>query len=258
MAWAPVQPFGVQTTSRVASAAPSAVTLTTGNLVFVGVCWNAVGGTGITSLSDGTNTYTQIGTTQTVDANTRIAIFYAKNITGGTLTITFTPAANSFITICGEEYSGLDTSSPLDSSIPNTGTSTSITTTSCAVNNPNSLLVGFFGTNAGGSPSITGTSGTDRQKFTSSAGEPAALEDQTASSAAAVTWTYGASNAYAAMAASFKIVSGGPFPHYTRRRMHGGTLGMSGGARMRCDEGDWHKNREGIIVPKEARLYLPC
>ena len=87
---------------------------TAGNLNVVAVGWNDTTST-VSSVSDSRgNTYTQAGARRRA-RRMRQSIYYAKNIAGGsnTVTVTFNQAA-AFVDVRVLEYSGLDTSNPLD------------------------------------------------------------------------------------------------------------------------------------------------
>ena len=87
---------------------------TAGNLNVVAVGWNDTTST-VSSVTDTRgNTYIQAGTT-TTGTGMRQAIYYAKNIAAGsnTVTVAFNQAA-AFVDVRVLEYSGIDTSSPLD------------------------------------------------------------------------------------------------------------------------------------------------
>lgn len=100
--------------------------VTSGNLITV-LAQVHLGGVNTTlSISDGTNTYTRVDATRVnADANgtwMNAVGYYAKNVTGGTITITAT-VSSSANAIAGRllacEWSGADTSSPLDQATVN-------------------------------------------------------------------------------------------------------------------------------------------
>lgn len=93
-----------------------AITVTGGNLLFVFV---RLGGSFVTTtVSDGTNTWAQIaGASKQNDADAdSIYVYYAKNIAGGSTTVTIGPSSS--VTVRGHvvELSGADTTSPVDQS----------------------------------------------------------------------------------------------------------------------------------------------
>lgn len=96
-----------------------AVTLTgvtTGNLIVVGVSWDhGQNGTLGSVTDDQLNAYSVLDQGENVN-DQALGTAYAKNVTGGSVTITanFVGGNASFRRIVAGEYSGLDTSSPLD------------------------------------------------------------------------------------------------------------------------------------------------
>ena len=88
---------------------------TTGNLIYVAVAYS--GSTNPSSVTDSqSNTYTLIRTTHDATYDQSHTTYYAKNITGGTTpTVTVTWAASHDWEVLNVvEYSGLDTTAPLD------------------------------------------------------------------------------------------------------------------------------------------------
>jgi hypothetical protein len=71
-------------------------------------------------------------------------VFYAKNIAGGsnTVTVTFATAVNSFGAIYIHEYAGIDKASPLDVSTSAIGTSRAMSSGPVTTTNANDLLFG--------------------------------------------------------------------------------------------------------------------
>jgi hypothetical protein len=139
--------------SSVAVAYPLAQTA--GNLNIVVVGWNDTTST-LTSLMDSRgNTYAQAGTTIT-GPGIRQAIFYAKNIAAGsnTVTATFNQAA-AYVDVRVLEYSGLDTTSPLDVAAGASGTNSSPSSGAATTTSANELIFGAGTT--GGSFSGPGT-----------------------------------------------------------------------------------------------------
>ena len=115
---------------------------TAGNLNIVAVGWNDTTST-VSSVSDSRgNTYTQAGTTIT-GTGLRQAIYYAKNIAGGsnTVTVVFNQAA-AYVDVRILEYSGLDTSSPLDVTAGAAGSSSSPNSGAATTSSSNELIFG--------------------------------------------------------------------------------------------------------------------
>jgi hypothetical protein len=95
--------------------ATSSITTTTGNTLIVCTRTGVPLPTTVTSISDGTNTFTKAVEVTGQDPN--MSIWYAKNITGvsGAITVTFANSSN-YGWIYVAEYSGLDKTAPLDAS----------------------------------------------------------------------------------------------------------------------------------------------
>lgn len=120
---------------------------TSGNTNVVAIGWGDITHT-VSSVTDShSNTYTQIGTTITNGTGLRQAFYYSKNITGGgnTVTVTFNgPAA--FPDAIVAEYSGLDTTAPLDVFNSALGSGTAAASTPVQIASANELLVGIGAT----------------------------------------------------------------------------------------------------------------
>src|SRR6516162_7055538 len=92
------------------------------------------------------NQYTLIGSPQTWSPYGFVQrLYYAKNIKGGADTATVTLSGITYLEVYLYEYSGLDTSSPLDvSATPHTGNSLTGTSGHLTTTNANDLLFAFF------------------------------------------------------------------------------------------------------------------
>src|SRR6185503_20346415 len=101
--------------------------VTSGNTIVVMTITGSASNLDTNSVTDNqSNTYTQIGTTQHTPGNQYIRMWYAKNVTGGSVTVTAHqtgPASGCLMEIL--EYSGLSTTSPADQSASATGNSSS-------------------------------------------------------------------------------------------------------------------------------------
>jgi hypothetical protein len=120
------------------------------------VGWNDTTST-VSSVSDSRgNTYTQAGTTVT-GTGLRQAIYYARNIAGGsnTVTVGFNQAA-AFVDVRILEYSGLDPTSPLDVTAGAAGTSTSPNSGAATTTAANELIFGAGITSGGFTGAGTG------------------------------------------------------------------------------------------------------
>jgi hypothetical protein len=134
------------------------VAQTAGNLNLVVVGWNDTTST-VSSVSDSRgNTYTQAGTTVT-GTGLRQAIYYARNIAGGsnTVTVGFNQAA-AFVDVRILEYSGLDPTSPLDVTAGAAGTSSSPNSGAATTTAANELIFGAGITSGGFTGAGTGFS----------------------------------------------------------------------------------------------------
>lgn len=123
----------------------SSVTLlgvATGNLIVVCIVTSGAG-TSVTSVTDGTNTYTQRSTRIFLAGVGGQEQWEAHNVTGGDLTITanYSGAANANLACA--EYSGIDTSSPFDQTSKASGTSTTPSSGNVATSQADELLIGF-------------------------------------------------------------------------------------------------------------------
>lgn len=138
----------IQSKSQQFASSSSARTLaftanvTTGSLIVVGVA-TAFGGSGITvTVSDNLNgAHTQAGGYGGA-SNNRASVWYFVNTTPGACTVTVTPSASTYVTIAIHEYAGVATSSALDGTNSNAATSSTQTTGSVPVNNPDTLVFG--------------------------------------------------------------------------------------------------------------------
>jgi hypothetical protein len=85
-----------------------------GNLNIVAVGWNDTTST-VNTISDSRGNIYTLALGPTTGTGLRQSIYYAKNIAGGsnTVTVTFNQAA-AFVDVRALEYSGLDTANPLD------------------------------------------------------------------------------------------------------------------------------------------------
>jgi glucose/arabinose dehydrogenase len=113
---------------------------TAGNTIVVDVLWS---NTASVTLSDSRgNSYASATTRTAWGSNWSAQVFYAKNIAGGstTVTATFGTAVNSFAIIYIHEYSGLDKVDPLDVTKSATGTASAMSSGAVTTTNGNDLL----------------------------------------------------------------------------------------------------------------------
>lgn len=197
---------GYHTNSTSAATAAFAANVAAGNLIVVGV--SVYNNTSLTAtVTDNLgNTYTQIGSFFG-GGQPMIALFYAKNVLGGACTITVTPSASAFTGFSATEYSGADTSSPLDGTSTNSGSSSNtLSTGSVSVSAAGGLVCGLFGHGSG--QTYIGTTGAMRTiRITD--GIHLNFADLNSDASAPVTITNDQAVTYSAVGASFKAASGG-------------------------------------------------
>lgn len=189
--------------------------VTSGNLIVVLAA--QYGGTALASnsVSDNhSNTYTLIGsvTSYTGDSSLKCAMYYAYNVTGGSVTITVT--AGGTPTVMAYEYSGITTSDPLDrqttanTSTGDTAISSGNTSTTTQADE---LIVGFatpyLGTLSYPNP---GTNFMLREAFPEPTNQEGSYsEDRIVSStgAYAATFTQESADGYVCKIATFKLAA---------------------------------------------------
>jgi hypothetical protein len=142
----PSTPAFVQVVSATPQTTPSSVAATyaaetAGDTNVVAIGWeNAT--TTISSVVDTAGNTYQVAAPVTRGTGISQAIYYAKNITGGTPTVTVTfSAASAFPDLRIMEYSGLDTTAPLHTSVSSTGNATTSNSGLLDTTVPTTLLV---------------------------------------------------------------------------------------------------------------------
>jgi chitodextrinase len=115
---------------------------TAGNLIVAYVVWNNAGAVNLGD-SKG-NVYTAATTRSTFGSNWSTQVFYAKNVSGGTNTVTatFATSISSFGILYVHEYSGIDKVNPVDVTKSATGTGSAMSSGPAATTNANDLLFG--------------------------------------------------------------------------------------------------------------------
>jgi hypothetical protein len=211
-----VQSLAAATTSNLATSVAAALPLsvTTGNLIVVVVA----GGTqGITSVTDSqSNTYTSAVSDATYS---NIAIYYAKNVTGGTVTVTANMGGAGPAVIEVYEIYGADTSAPLDktqSGHGNGSVASLPTMTTAATTVANEIVIGaaaFFA----GSGASTWTAGSGYGNLVNNNSTPTggqtvslATETKNISATGAQTVDFGTSSfsTWEGVTATFKVSGG--------------------------------------------------
>lgn len=196
MSWAFVSLTDNARTGTTPNPLTVSVTYSGGERVWIWTRWAT--DTADPSISDGTNTYTRLGSTL-VDAFTsgRYALFECKNATAGSFTISESSASGNFMTACVAIYSGLDTSvSGIISSNaqqgPGTGTD-ALTSTTLTPGSQPGVLVGFSYDDSNASAISAGTGFTSRGTMATqdaAFGTASRIEDKNITSTAAVAATF--------------------------------------------------------------------
>lgn len=188
---------------------------TTGNMMVVGIMCETTTNN-VSGITDGTNVFVKIGLGVRIGStpgNGFISLWYAKNIVGLT-----TPTITATVTGAGvgsgmvvAEYSGLDTTAPLDKSLYTAGGTAAITSGATAVTtNANELVVGF-GASDWGNNTYTVGAGYGHLKTMGNVDLDASMEDKivAATGAQTATLTLGNASDNAGGVATFIGASGG-------------------------------------------------
>jgi hypothetical protein len=139
---------------------PFSSATTAGDLIVVEVLWSNTGAVSFTdSRNDG---YAAANSRATWGGGWSAQTFYAKNITGGTTTVTatFATSLSSFAIVQVHEYAGIDKTNPLDGASSGVGTSTATNSGNVTTTGSNDLL--FTGSGAGGAVGTPPTGWTTR------------------------------------------------------------------------------------------------
>ena len=182
-------------------AIPLTAATTKGNLVIVGFDFAS---TTFTSISDNQgNVFTQVGTEVTSPGGAKTRLYYARNIAGGSETISINLAATtSFLEVYVAEYTGADPANPLDVSAQNSGSSSSVTSGNATTTSLNDLLVAIC---IGDSNCSAGSGFTARSTFHSNL-----LEDRAVTTTGAYAATASASKGWAIIMAALRPGSTAP------------------------------------------------
>jgi RHS repeat-associated protein len=179
--------------------------VTTGNLIVVGVSkWNQF--ISSTTVSDNKgNTYYKAGEVYNAATQDHAAIFYAKNVTGGSSFTVSTGITDR--TLAVHEYSGVATSSVFNKVASTTGSSASPSSGSVTTSVDNELAFGTAWSIGDGDSWTAGSGYTKRESETNNAtAERIATEDKVVTTAGSVSATYSVptSGDWAAIIATFK------------------------------------------------------
>jgi RHS repeat-associated protein len=188
-----------------------------GDLIIAEVDWPS--GSNFTSISDSRgNTYIQIGTEHTsTGVGIKSRLYYAKNIAAGSNTVTTVVSGfPAYHELYLHEYSGVDTSNPLDSFSENANNGTSFTSGNLTTTGNNELL---YGVEIDSSQAAAASGWTTRSTLD---GNVAAEMNASAPGNYAFTGT--SSGSFLAWVAAFKAMGG---PSITSLSPTSGTTGTS-------------------------------
>jgi len=199
-------------------AATFVANVTAGNLIVVHVGHESASGTTVTVADTLSNTYTEVNSAFDSVNGQKGWMFYAKNITGGACTVTATISVTETARrIIIDEYSGLDTTAPLDASAvqyesaPGTGTD-AVNSTAFTTNAANDLVVGATQNTSQATPgSGVITEGTNFKMRGSAGTSICKTESRNLASAGSVdaTFTHSSAQAHITHGAAFKEASTG-------------------------------------------------
>ncbi len=202
----------VQSNSTNSVTLPGAVT--TGDLIIVGITqYNAP----LSTITDNLgNTYTPVAPAQHANASTDYAqLYYAKNVVGGSLTVTTTFSSNTDTNVGVYEYSGINTGSPLDQVTYTIGSSVTpnggplITTTDSELY----FAVGVDNNGNNAAPSAGSGYTLENHQDDNSTHERFYAEDQVSPHGSyATNFSIAVSSSWAVIGASFKPASSAPTP----------------------------------------------
>lgn len=216
--WGTVASAGASATSG--AAVTVSVTYAAGDRVQVWITY----GSAVTlteTISDGTNTYTKIGSSQNLTADTQTySLYECLSAAAGTFTLSFTPGAPvAFRAVCAFNQAGLDTVTTAQTAsnqqaTPGTGTDAITSTTLTPASQPG-MIVGMSADDGGTTSAInSGTGFTGRgtiANWDSGIGIKSRVEDLrlTATTAKATTFTAASTPGICVTFAAFIPESGG-------------------------------------------------
>ena len=213
MAYAIVQQTSVQRTGVTTTTLAYGSDLTAGNLAVVSLTYWQVTISSISWSVGGSASPSLAVNSHGTDA--RPAIYYAANTSSGAHTVSITLSSSNDVTMMVHEYSGCETTSPLDKTETGGGTGTSITTaTTTALAQANNMVHSVVTHESAGTIDLNAGSGFTRRQHqpNGSSAMPGASEDMgvTATTGVAGTWTAASSvSLWRAIVAVFKESAGG-------------------------------------------------
>ncbi|HSR89628.1 MAG TPA: DUF4038 domain-containing protein [Candidatus Udaeobacter sp.] len=142
--------FVQQKAAAAASGASSLATTFTssvaaGDIILVGFDYDKSQNANVASVTDSRgNTFTQIGTELTTPGGAHTRLYYAKNTTAGTDTVTVNlTAGSSFIEAYITAYRGIDNVNPIDASAGRTGNTGTVTSGNVTTTSAGDIIYGF-------------------------------------------------------------------------------------------------------------------
>ena len=184
---------------------------TLGNTIIVAVSWNTVSSLTPTCSDSQGNTYSAIVLETDDPDNSQSGICYATNIKAGANTVTVTYGASvTYRALAIHEYSGIATTSPVDTDATNaaTGTTTTnaYTSTTAATTTSGDLIFGYFVDETGSTATATAGTGFTQRTDNTTLTSPATTEDMVQSSVGSIaaTQTENQAHAYTGMMMAFK------------------------------------------------------
>jgi len=210
-------PTFVQQASVAAAAAATSTALafssnnTLGNTIVVAVSWNTVSSLTPTCSDSQGNTYSAIVLETDDPDNSQSGICYATNIKAGANTVTVTFGASvTYRALAIQEYSGIATTSPVDTYATYAATGTTATnaytSTTAATTTSGDLIFGYFVDETGSTATATAGTGFTQRTDNTTLTSPATTEDMVQSSAGSIaaTQTENQAHVYTGMMMAFK------------------------------------------------------
>ena len=189
---------------------------TSGNLIVVTVSDDGGIANGITSVTDSkSNTYVKVP--NEFPGAATVSMWYAKNITGGashTITVNYDDTITFASTCVAQEFSGIDTTAPLDVYASTAATSTSPTSgATSSTTLADELVVGGLAFTAA-TTTVTLGSGYTNLGTTHQTNAGVGMESKIVSGTGAqtATFTLGASRSWSCAVATFKAATAGSSP----------------------------------------------
>jgi hypothetical protein len=191
---------------------------TAGNLIVVGV--SVADTTNSVTVSDlkGNSYSTAVGPINDTGSAYQSSVFYAANIAGGTNLVRITTTKTGRIRVLIHEFSGADTSSPLDQTSSNTGSGTALDSGSKTTLQNNELIFGF-GAVSIASVFSAGTNFTTRVNVNSGSSASVGSEDRVVTNTASYSapMTINPTGNWVMLMATFKDAGQGGDARLTQR-----------------------------------------